>query len=355
MAIGIAQLPDESAALADAGRILVESLQDTRTDRQFALKKVEAAARRSDSGTGATTTTGEDLLAQALLDAQAANMLFIAAIAANEPHTAASGTTPREAVDQIDVSQLAVRAAMKPDQMRFAAEAKPSESLDAAKNRFRDSAKRAICSITDGTSNTIHSVADKIIKVDAAEVLAAIELLGKSFEFVGQASRFVAAAVERLKSLIERLSGLFELPALAGVKDNVMAIWRKIQARENTRDFLAWLMDSDRIGARVEEICLQDGLQLDRLDESSRDLAGMDDRFRAVASTLSGLAGAVVVAGGLAACFTAAAPWVAPISAAAYVVVIAAAVATAAAYFDKGPLFAGVRGVREIVEGASAA
>ena len=96
-----------------------------------------------------------------------------------------------------------------------------------------------------------------------------------------------------------------------------------------------------------------DRMRTGTLDGCSRDLAGLDDRYRSVATVLNGLATAVIVAGGLAAYFATVAPWVAPVSAAAYVAVIAAALVTAAAFFDKGPLFGGVRRLREIIQAAS--
>jgi hypothetical protein len=67
------------------------------------------------------------------------------------------------------------------------------------------------------------------------------------------------------------------------------------------------------------------------------------------------LASALTIAAAVVSCFTVAAPWAPLAAATAYVVVIGGALVVAAAYSDRGPLFGGVRGIREIVENISTA
>lgn len=363
MHITIDQIPGETRALSDAGQNLLLALTDSQADSQLALRRLESATTRSLStetrlrfeashvSDKTLPAIDEDLLADVLLDAQSANLLMAAAIATNEHDGSRSSEPLRTVLDDIDNFRRALSVA--PERLRFAAESLDSDSLPAARDRFRTSAQRATRSVLEGTSNTIQIVIDNISLVDPAKVLAAIDSLGKTLPITVGAGRFARAAVERLKSLIEKISVLFGAPALAGMQNTIRQVWHKIEAGEYTRDLLSWLMDTQTLGGRIEQICSEDRMRIGTLDGCSRDLSELDDRYGRVAKVLNGLASAVVIAAGLAAYFTALATWVVPLSAAAYVAVIAAALVAAAAFFDKGPLFGGVRGLREIVQSAS--
>jgi hypothetical protein len=207
-------------------------------------------------------------------------------------------------------------------------------------------------SVVDGTGEVIGTVGQEMRKLDGAEVLEAIGALGKQFDAVAAVGRLAKAGFDRLKAVLDKLSGLFENEALAGVKKRVEDVWQKIKKREYARDVLRWLVDAKMAEARVEEIAGTNGVLLVALDLSSRDLAGLDDRYRSAAAVLKGLASAVVLAAALLGFFSTVAPWVPLASAAAYVAVIGGALVVAAAYTGEGPLFGWVRGVRVIIEEA---
>jgi hypothetical protein len=174
--------------------------------------------------------------------------------------------------------------------------------------------------------------------------------MGKEISAIVAAGRLAKQGLDRLKSALDRLSELFSSEAMSGVKERIAQVWEKLHKGEYTREFLRWLLGAKEAEARVEEICRMDGLNRDTLDTGSRELAGLDDRYRAVAAVLEGLASAVLIVAATLAYFTAIAPWVPLGSALAYVAVIGGALVVAATFMDKGPGFGSVRGVSEIIE-----
>jgi hypothetical protein len=325
MSTAIAQFVPALHSLIYAGQNLDETLADSDVDPILAAAELEAAVNRSESAVTRRrfdaaaapgepeASTDEDFMAGALLDLQSANLLLAASIATNEYGGGGDRKFLRASVENMEVTRVAVQSAIAPRPAAWAAEENASVDLEAAKTRFRTSARRALNSVVDGTGEVIGTVGQEMRKLDGAEVLEAIGALGKQFDAVAAVGRLAKAGFDRLKAVLDKLSGLFENEALAGVKKRVEDVWQKIKKREYARDVLRWLVD-----AKMAE----------------------------------GLASAVVLAAALLGFFSTVAPWVPLASAAAYVAVIGGALVVAAAYTGEGPLFGWVRGVRVIIEEA---
>jgi hypothetical protein len=364
MAYQYSDYPSQARRLANAGASLLEAMEDPSMDPALAIVELEAAGSTIPpadlrarfepvAGTGpASPPSAEDVFSRILLELQSANALMAAGMAMNEHGAGAEPRFLNDAVAQIRSTSSDLAAHMaKSTKLQFAPATKPSVTPEDALRLFGDSARRTLESIAGGTESVISSAFSKLKDVDQSKVSQAIDDLGKSFQVVATAGKLIRRGLEKLKAVLEALSNLFGTDAMAEIKAKVREIWQKVAADKTlVRNIIGTAAAQRQVGA----FAAQPGLKISSLDDISRQLALLEDRFQGKRNILNGLETAVVVAMGIVGALQvfglwAAAPWVVLAAAGAYAAIIGGALLVGMNYTGSRRLFGWTPGVCGIV------
>ena len=361
--------PTQARRLADAGASLLDAIADPAMDRSLSIVELESAATTAPSTglrarfeqdaaapvktTAAPAKLPEDVLSGILLDLQSANALMAAGLAMNEPGKGPESQHLSEAVAQIRATSADLGTHIaKSTKLQFAPQSHPSLTVEDALKLFRDSAGRTLDSIATGTEGTINAAVDKLKKLDPSKVLDAIDNLGKSFEVVAAAGRLIRQGLEKLKDVLDALSHLFDSETVSGIKDQVRELWNKYGGESKMLRAIIGLPAAQQ---RVTDFAALPGLKIPTLDDVSRDLALLEDKYQGMRKILNGLQAALVLATGVVGTLQyfgiwAVAPWVPLAVAGGYAAIIGAALLVGLNYTGSRPLFGWIRGVTEIIK-----
>ena len=280
-------------------------------------------------------------------------MLISAGIALNEHGAGADRALLTTTLGGVATARAEVETALAASATRrFEALTEPSPTEGAAALRFQESAGKALTAIESGTVAVVHSAFEQLQRIEGAKVLEAIHGMGGAVRVAEVTGRLIRRGVEKLKVVLDALSALFGADAVASVKAKVQDIWKKFTEGSFTEAAVRWVLDVERIEARVKEIAARQGLTIGMLDGVSRSLAALDDDYQRVLKVLKGIAAAIVVAMGILGFLHMVGPWVALAGAVAYVGVLGAALLAGITYAGAGPAIGSTRGVAIVIESA---
>jgi len=295
----------------------------------------------------ASSADPEDSLRAILFDVQSANVLIAAGIATEIPQPTSSPLA--QALDQIEETQPG--AASPVISYLFASgSVVNSPDLVSAKKSFRTDAQFSLDRVVTDAVDIIGSVLEQLKKLDPAQVVDAIENLGKPFEQAVAVGKLLQKGVDKLKNAVQSLLNLLGGGAFEEVKKQVSEIWTKLTNGEYARDILAWLFGVEQTMSRIDTILVSGSLDRTELDSASNAFRPLTDNFGNRMSLIKGMLGAVVLITGSLALLHVVAPWLPLALAGAYAALVGATVVIGMNYAGAGGILQWAKGVREIAE-----
>lgn len=367
-------------SILHAGRRLRNVLDADRGTVEYAITGLEQAAQHHETGgrgyrafmfseleaapateKGARERITQDALASMLTDLQAANVLMAGGQVLGETGEKADPRLLDEALLRFENTTRTIERSLaspldqgaQPGRFGFAAEmaiaeAVESDDLASAISTFQQRSNDTLETLVHEARGVVTSVITALDKLDPEKVLSALSNLGVQMGELPKIGRLVRQGIQKLEGVIDALIRWLDSETLALVKDRVKEVWQDLKEGKFIADTLGWAFAIEATRADIEDALSAQGLQLEALDQASRDLDSLATRFKESMEMCQNLAAAVGFAGTLLALTPLAGPELALVSASAYVLVLAAVVLIGMDYTDTGGLLQRVNGVREI-------
>ena len=387
MAYDLQAYVQQTKAVADAGRLLQNFLNEAEATRDYAVEQLAEAAEQQtrqsadyrafmfsemaqapeDKAIGAQAT--EEVLAGALAEVRVADVLIAAGRAVGEtgeqpqPHLLDEALNRLEDTTQNFKQALVGAKVADAESMGHLSFAEPtagttvvkSADLDHAKDAYRTQSASALKTVVEESHGVVTSVIETITKSEiggkALDVLAGLGNQLLNLPQLATFGRLVRQGLEKLNNAIDALLNLVGNDALKQVKEKLAELWDKFSGGKDVlTQVLEHLFGITTTEAKIEAVCKLDGLILNKVDQGSADLQELAARYKGQMKLAKGIASGVAVVAPFVIWLSGANPGVVLGVAFACVIIVAVVVLLGMDYADSGRILQRVRGVGEITE-----
>ena len=320
-----------------------------------------AAATRSGAP---TTPATADPFAGVLNDLQVANLLLAAGQATGEIVPATRGTRAApiassslaealqafaESARALEPTPLApaTRGAFAPAQP-IAVAPIHSLSLAEATQTLDQAAQATLAGLVAGVHEALLSCLAAITRLDHNVVLTAVRGLGLDLREIPNVGRLIRLGVDCLEKAVAAITAALGAETIGAIKEKIEETWEEWLGGGRIASELGRILAVESARQLVAETAARPDLDSDEVDAASTALQALDGRFAGQIRIITQSSKAVAAAGGLLATFGLGSQ-AALITAAAYLAVIAWAIATGMDYADAESFLNRVDGVRVIV------
>jgi hypothetical protein len=355
---------DGAADVLAAGRLLADMLESAPGSASLAVDRLAAASeaaeagfsgyvqsrfaavekfRATDAGTAAAEAS-DDVLLAVIAEVDMGNVLLAAAQAVGE--TGASDPSQlAPALDRLASTTDRVEA-VADGHRRFGWSAEtaepplPSPDANSAVDRLRARAEEFLDSLVERVQSVVREVAVSAAKLSAASVQSAIDKLGESVPLVPRVSRLVRLGLAKLRQAVETLKQLVGALPLDRLRETATTMWQRVTSGEILVPVIQPLLGYEQTRGMLTASLGARDLKIERVDAASAQIAQLDAQSAGATASLirctSGVSVAVTLAVAATHVIPVLAPWVAPVAAGAYVLIVVAAVLIAMDYADVG-------------------
>lgn len=234
----------------------------------------------------------EDLLANALVDLEVANVLIIAGRVAGE-----SGETIQiqelddarqqlEDVTNVVALPMSKAAPASAGQARFGFDEVPQAhtmeaSIDAksAKEKFALQSEALFDSLSAETKKVIQETTSSLNGLDSDKLNEALGLVGQTFKSLPQIGKLISRGIELVNQAMEKLTKLIGAENLGLVKDKAKEIAERIKSGDLLDDFLAYSFGRKNTSKYIQEKLEKSVTGQAKIDEGTKQLADLQTRF----------------------------------------------------------------------------
>jgi hypothetical protein len=312
-----------------------------------------------DAGTAAPDvdpTAADDLLLTALVDIDSGQVLLAAAQAVGEVGPA-DPTALAPSLQRLEVT-VGLVTTTQATSGRFGFTADnigdvPSPDAPAAAARLRGRTEALLDDLVARVGAVLEEVLTSAAQLPAAAVQAALGKLGDVAPAIPKLGRLVRLGLANLRRAVDTVKQLLDGLGLDRLRDTVTRLWEQARTGQLLAPVIRTLLDVDGARAALAEVLQASDRDPARLDAAAARIADLDARSAGVTETLvrcaSGVGGVAALALGIASFAPVVGPWVVPVAAAAYTLILATAVVIAMDHADVG-VVRRVDGVRVILE-----
>lgn len=362
-------------SVLDAGRLVERFLTD-RESLPFAIKQLEAAAEKHETGVDGVVSLGfaeldrpepasqgaaHDVLVTVLADFDVASVLVAAGQASGD------GVAPPgdpalldQALGRLAQTTRSMSAeAAVPLRFGFGEPDPPqpepaSPTPEAAAQRLRERTGEALTTLYKQTGSVAGKIATALKDMAPEAVTEAMQKLGEAVPAVPKVGRLLGRGLRVLRRALETLGRLLRLDVAGKVRGWVGELWERAKAGTLLDPLLRQMFGHDETTALVDDVLSRTPGTAD-LDTASTELTALTRGFTAVAETLhqqitrlTAVTGVAVVAAHF---LPPLLPWIAPTAALGYLLVLAVAIVVAMDYADSGLDRGHIVGVRGVLQG----
>jgi hypothetical protein len=193
-----------------------------------------------------------DILAAALFDVQAGNLLIAAGLRRQEVATQADAGLLLETQRQIEITRQTLMGPAAVPSGFDATLNVSSATIDSAIGGFRSYSDKLLGEIVSEARSTIGLALDKLGKLDVSALGDLLSRLGESLPFAPAVGALVRRGVEMVKKAIEALAALFGEEMLTKMREEVGEVWRGAGALGNA--LFEKLLGVAAVKARIKEL-----------------------------------------------------------------------------------------------------
>jgi hypothetical protein len=250
----------------------------------------------------------ESLLSGVVAEVDVANVLLTAGRALGEAGESGDRAELDEALYQLEErTRRLEQGGASPDRLGFSdldisGKTFASPDLQSAVVTFQAEASDALSGLVADAAEVTTTVLEELKKLDRANVLASLKGLGGRIEPLAKVGRLLRRGLKKLEQALDALIRIVGSDALARVRERAAELWTKVtETTDPLQAVLRWAFQVGDAEEEVKRAASSARLDPQAVDEASSALVALRVRFRRTAEvlkqTVAVLAGALAIAG----------------------------------------------------------
>lgn len=351
-------------AVADAARMVEESIRDTGEPDVYAVEQLERIAAEEIDGPQALARQGfEPLdaveepvgdvsqLATVVTQLSIGNALLAAGRAVGEgpdqlsteplAGAVAELTDTADALDALDARSAGARQGFQAD----ARSVSPEEAVES----LTVAADGVLTSIVQVATSAVAGAFTESVKLIPGRLGEAVGKIGEKIDLGSHAGRLVRLGLRAVQRALDLFARLFPAELLAKVRTQVEALYDRLGRKEPGPAVVAWLVGADEVRELLRQAKARPDADPGGVDDATAEVERLGARFVDLGELATGLVKGIVGVGAALAVLQVALPHLPVITAGALALVVAGVVLLSADYVGAKPALRSVRGVKLVV------